>query len=223
MPPLLVSTNVAVDKLLSLRVLLVHPELHCAGLVRLTQLTFQGLKRAKRWDALLAVSTQLLDAMPRTSSLLLIKQRPGSAHFEKFGLSVKQNGPTKKTAPTLKVIDITASSSSSSDDENEKNENQDDSASVRESDEEVFPNAQDTGAIHADVDETNEKEAAIEEDESEANDDDQSTSPGDGNCDSSEYGSEQASVSCQGSRKRILAVCGDESYYVPPLKTYHRS
>ncbi|KAG6612537.1 putative ubiquitin-specific protease [Phytophthora cinnamomi] len=45
-----------------LRVLLVHPELHCAGLVRLTQLTFQGLKRSKRWDALLTVSTQLLDA-----------------------------------------------------------------------------------------------------------------------------------------------------------------
>ncbi|KAG6619334.1 Ubiquitin-specific protease [Phytophthora cinnamomi] len=61
---LLASTNVADDKLLSLlRVLLVHPALHCAGLVRLAQLTFQGLKRAKRWDALLAVSTQLLDAV----------------------------------------------------------------------------------------------------------------------------------------------------------------
>ncbi|KAE9340474.1 hypothetical protein PR003_g10472 [Phytophthora rubi] len=57
---LLASTNVAVHKLLAL---LLHPSLHCAGLVRLAHLTFKGLKRAKRWDALSAASTQLLDAI----------------------------------------------------------------------------------------------------------------------------------------------------------------
>nr|KAE8937147.1 hypothetical protein PF009_g12943 [Phytophthora fragariae] len=61
---LLASTNVAVHKLLALlRALLLHPSLHCAGLVRLAHLTFKGLKRAKRWDALSAASTQLLDAI----------------------------------------------------------------------------------------------------------------------------------------------------------------
>ncbi|GMF14930.1 unnamed protein product [Phytophthora lilii] len=61
---LLASTNVPANKLLSLlRVLLVHPAQHCAGLVRLAQKTFQGFKRTKRWDALDAVSTQLLNAI----------------------------------------------------------------------------------------------------------------------------------------------------------------
>ncbi|KAG6964894.1 hypothetical protein JG687_00005699 [Phytophthora cactorum] len=61
---LLASTNVSTNKLLSLlRVLLVHPSLHSAGLVRLAQMTFKGFKLAKRWDALNAVSTQLLDAI----------------------------------------------------------------------------------------------------------------------------------------------------------------
>ncbi|KAF4036635.1 Ubiquitin carboxyl-terminal hydrolase domain-containing protein [Phytophthora infestans] len=61
---LLASTNVSANKLLSLlRVLLVHPSLHCAGLVRLAQMTLKGFKLAKRWDALNAVSTQLLDAI----------------------------------------------------------------------------------------------------------------------------------------------------------------
>ncbi|ETL28058.1 hypothetical protein L916_18518 [Phytophthora nicotianae] len=61
---LLASTNVSTSKLLSLlRVLLVHPSLHCAGLVRLAQMTFRSFKLTKRWDALNAVSTQLLDAI----------------------------------------------------------------------------------------------------------------------------------------------------------------
>ncbi|KAG3240055.1 hypothetical protein PI124_g15029 [Phytophthora idaei] len=61
---LLASTNVSTSQLLSLlRVLLVHPSLHSAGLVRLAQMTFKGFKLAKRWDALNAVSTQLLDAI----------------------------------------------------------------------------------------------------------------------------------------------------------------
>ncbi|CAH0487826.1 unnamed protein product [Peronospora farinosa] len=61
---LLASTNISTNQLLSLlRVLLLHPSLHCSGLVRLVQMTFQGLKVTKRWDALDAVSTHLLDAI----------------------------------------------------------------------------------------------------------------------------------------------------------------
>ncbi|OWZ15032.1 Ubiquitin-specific protease, partial [Phytophthora megakarya] len=61
---LLASTTISTKKLLSLlRVLLLHQSLHCAGLVRLTQMTFKSFKVTKRWDALNAVSTELLDAI----------------------------------------------------------------------------------------------------------------------------------------------------------------
>ncbi|KAG7402057.1 hypothetical protein PHYBOEH_007271 [Phytophthora boehmeriae] len=61
---LLASTNVPTAKIVSLlRVLVTHPSLHSAGLLRLAQLTFRGLKLTKRWDALSDVSTQLLDAV----------------------------------------------------------------------------------------------------------------------------------------------------------------
>ncbi|CAI5713655.1 unnamed protein product [Peronospora destructor] len=61
---LLASTNISTNQLLSLlRVLLLHPSFHCSGLVRLVQMTFQGFKLTKRWDALSAVSTHLLDAI----------------------------------------------------------------------------------------------------------------------------------------------------------------
>ncbi|TDH68501.1 hypothetical protein CCR75_005560 [Bremia lactucae] len=61
---LLASTNISTEKMISLlRVLLVHPSLHCAGIVRLVHMTFNGLKLTKRWDALNAVSTQILDAI----------------------------------------------------------------------------------------------------------------------------------------------------------------
>ncbi|POM80974.1 Ubiquitin-specific protease, partial [Phytophthora palmivora] len=61
---LLASTNVSTNKLVSLlRVLLLHQSLHCPGLVRLAQMTFKSFKLTKRWDALDAVSTQLLDAI----------------------------------------------------------------------------------------------------------------------------------------------------------------
>uniref|UniRef100_H3HC61 RanBP2-type domain-containing protein n=1 Tax=Phytophthora ramorum TaxID=164328 RepID=H3HC61_PHYRM len=58
------STNISANQQLSLlRVLLLHPSLHCNGLVRLAQMTFKGFKLTKRWDVLHAVSTQLLDAV----------------------------------------------------------------------------------------------------------------------------------------------------------------
>nr|BAP69141.1 RxLR effector candidate protein [Hyaloperonospora arabidopsidis Emoy2] len=61
---LLASTNISTNKMLSLlRVILVHPSLHCAGLVRLAQMVFHGFKLTKRWDVLNAVSSHLLDAI----------------------------------------------------------------------------------------------------------------------------------------------------------------
>ncbi|KAI9911807.1 hypothetical protein PsorP6_009066 [Peronosclerospora sorghi] len=61
---LLASTTVASNKILILlRVMLVHPSLHCYGLVRLAHMTFDGLKVAKRWDALNLVSIHIIDAV----------------------------------------------------------------------------------------------------------------------------------------------------------------
>ncbi|RLN69348.1 hypothetical protein BBJ29_000217 [Phytophthora kernoviae] len=61
---LVASTNVSTAKLVGLlRIIITHPSLHCPGLLRLAQLTFRGLKLAKRWDALSDVSTQLLNAV----------------------------------------------------------------------------------------------------------------------------------------------------------------
>ncbi|RLN89034.1 hypothetical protein BBJ28_00025534, partial [Nothophytophthora sp. Chile5] len=61
---LLASTNVSDPKIVELlRVLLVHPSFHAAGVLRLSQLTFRGLKLAKRWETLTLVSTELLDAV----------------------------------------------------------------------------------------------------------------------------------------------------------------
>ncbi|CAH0481018.1 unnamed protein product [Peronospora belbahrii] len=61
---LLASTNISTNKMLSLlRILLLHPSLHCSGLVRFVRMTFKGFKLTKRWDTLNVVSTQLLDAI----------------------------------------------------------------------------------------------------------------------------------------------------------------
>ncbi|KAG3178899.1 hypothetical protein PC128_g16187 [Phytophthora cactorum] len=108
---------------------------------------------------------------------------------------------TKKTAQILRELQIPATTSSSSKGESENDGVDEDCApkSLMLSETKAEENTAAPGTI-----------ASSGDDESGTNED---------NGDSSEY----TSGVSRSSRKRALADCDDELYYVPPLKTYHKT
>ncbi|CAI5732258.1 unnamed protein product [Hyaloperonospora brassicae] len=102
---LLASTNVSTSKMLSLlRVILVHASFHCAGLVRLVQLTFHGFKLTKRWDVLSAVSSELLDAI--YAKILQSDTRVQAFRFYVDVLGGFQHSAELLTANVTKLIQL---------------------------------------------------------------------------------------------------------------------
>ncbi|GMG18388.1 unnamed protein product [Phytophthora fragariaefolia] len=127
---------------------------------------------------------------------------------------------TKKTAHILCELQIEASASSSEDD---VDENSGSSRSREEatnaSKSEIVPNGQDTFASQDDtVKNSGDKSCA-----SDAGEEAQRTSTQGDDSDDDPGSSEQTSGASRGSRERAFVDCNDELYYVPPLKTSHRS